>query len=217
MLLLALDTATAATTVAVVADGEVLAERSHVDARGHAEVLAPLVREVLADCGVAMSLVDAVAVGVGPGAYTGLRVGLVTAQSLGAALEVPVHGVVTLDAFAAGSGLTGRFAVVTDARRREVFWAIYDEPRSRVFGPQAAAPDDVAVAVTGMPVVGAGGTPFADRFVDVRGPDLPSAGALGLLAAAELGSGVAPAPPAPVYLRHPDVTPARVPREVTPQ
>ncbi|HUW15915.1 MAG TPA: tRNA (adenosine(37)-N6)-threonylcarbamoyltransferase complex dimerization subunit type 1 TsaB, partial [Actinomycetes bacterium] len=60
-------------------------------------------------------------------------------------------------------------------------------------------------------------TPFADRFVDVRGPDLPSAGALGLLAAAELGSGADPAPPAPVYLRHPDVTPARVPREVTPQ
>ncbi|MDH4353493.1 MAG: tRNA (adenosine(37)-N6)-threonylcarbamoyltransferase complex dimerization subunit type 1 TsaB [Actinomycetota bacterium] len=217
MLLLAVDTATAATSVAVVADAEVLAERTHVDARGHAEVLAPLVREVLADCAVAMRSLAAVAVGVGPGAYTGLRVGLVTAQALGSALDVPVHGVVTLDALAAGSGLAGRFAVVTDARRREVFWALYDGPRSRARGPEAAAPDVVAVEVADLPVVGAGGTPFADRFADVRGPDLPSAGALGLVAAAELGSGAPPVPPVPLYLRPPDVAASRGPRPVTPR
>jgi tRNA threonylcarbamoyl adenosine modification protein YeaZ len=214
---LALDTATPATTVAVVADGEVLAERTHVDPRGHAEVLAPLLRQVLADCEVALPAVSAVAVGVGPGAYTGLRVGLVTAQALGAALAVPVHGVVTLDVLAAGSGLAGRFVVVTDARRSEVFWAEYGGPLARVRGPEVARPESVVALVAGRPVVGAGGTPFGGSFADVRGPDLPSAGTLGLLAEAHLGSGLAPAPPTARYLRSPDVAAAGSPKPVTPR
>jgi tRNA threonylcarbamoyl adenosine modification protein YeaZ len=214
-MLLAFDTATPTTTVAVVAGDEVLAERSHVDSRGHAEVLVPLVRDVLAVSGVTISTLSAIAVGIGPGAYTGLRVGLVTAHALGASLGVPVRGVVTLDAMAEGSGLSGRFAVVTDARRRELFWATYDGPRSRLRGPDVGPPDTVAQLLVGLPVVGAAGTPFADWFPDVRGGNLPSAGSLGRLASAELAAGDAPRAPSPIYLRRPDVTPAHSTKPVT--
>jgi tRNA threonylcarbamoyl adenosine modification protein YeaZ len=170
---------------------------------------------VLADSGVSAQALSTIAVGIGPGAYTGLRVGLVTAHALGSSLGLPVHGVGTLDALAEGSGLSGRFAVVTDARRREVFWATYDGPRTRLAGPDVASPDLVAPLLVGLPVVGASGTPFADRFPDIRGSDLPSAGSLGRLAAAELAAGATPRAPSPVYLRRPDATPARAAKPVT--
>lgn len=215
MLLLALDTATPATSVAVVDDGGVRAERAVVDPRRHAEVLAPLVAEALDAAGVRLSDVDAVAVGVGPGAYTGLRVGLVTAQAIGDAAMVPVHGVVTLDALAFEAGLAAPFAVVTDARRKEVFWARYDGCAIRTSGPDVGRPDAVMAAVGGLPVVGAGATPFADRFADVRGPQLPSAGALGRLAVTRLAAGEALLPPTPLYLRRPDVTLSSGPKPVS--
>lgn len=206
MLLLAIDTASPATSVAVVRDGQVVVERCHVDARGHCEALAPLVAEALAGAGTAAPRLSAVVVGVGPGAYTGLRVGIVTALAIGEAAAVPVHGVVSLDALAFGSGLGEQFAVVTDARRKEVFWARYADRVTRLSGPAVGRPDDLAPALAGLPVVGAAGTAFADRFADVRGPDLPSAGSLGCLAGERLASGVGLLPPEPVYLRRPDVT-----------
>ena len=214
MLLLAIDTATPATSVAVVDDGEVVVELQHVDARGHCEVLAPLVVEALAVARTAAGRLAAIAVGVGPGAYTGLRVGIVTALSMADALAVPVHGVVSLDALAFGSGLGAPFAVVTDARRKEVFWARYADWATRLSGPDVGRPDEVAAAVAGLPVVGASGTPFAGRFTDVRGPDLPSAGALGCLAAGRLASGGGLLLPQPVYLRRPDVTVSAGPHRV---
>jgi tRNA threonylcarbamoyladenosine biosynthesis protein TsaB len=124
--LLALDTATPAVTVAV-ADGErVLAERTTVDARRHGELLAPAIEAVLREAGVDRRDLTRIGVGVGPGPFTGLRVGLVTARTLGAVLGLEVLGVCSLDVLALGARLTGEYRVVTDARRREVHWAAYD-------------------------------------------------------------------------------------------
>jgi tRNA threonylcarbamoyl adenosine modification protein YeaZ len=212
VLVLALDTATPATTVALLRRGgpgaadDVLAEDDHIDARRHAEVLVPMVDAVVDRAGVARREIDEVVVGLGPGAYTGLRVGVATALGLGLALGVPVRGAITLDALAVGSGLTGRpFAVVTDARRREVFWARYDEGGRRVSGPDVGRPLDVAAAVRGRPVVGAGATPFAELFEDVVQPALPRA--RWLPAVADVGeAGGDRGVVRPLYLRRPDVT-----------
>ena len=214
MLILGLDTATPATTVAVVRSGEVAAERSPVDSRKHVELLIPTIHAVLEDAGVNLAQVTDVAVGVGPGAFTGLRVGLVTARSLGAALGIPVHGVVTLDAMAAASGLEEPFAVVTDARRREVFWATYAGGFTREQGPFVGKPDEVAKSLGDRPVVGANVTPFAELFHDVREPDLPSAAALAQIVYRALTAGESLLPPEPVYLRRPDAIPSSGPKSV---
>ncbi len=100
MLLLALDTATPAVTVALHDGHRVLAEVSEVDARRHAELLAPGIEAVLAQAGATTRDLTAIAVGTGPGPFTGLRVGLVTARTLASTLGVPVHGVCTLDVLA---------------------------------------------------------------------------------------------------------------------
>ncbi|HEX9338173.1 MAG TPA: tRNA (adenosine(37)-N6)-threonylcarbamoyltransferase complex dimerization subunit type 1 TsaB, partial [Pseudonocardiaceae bacterium] len=101
MIVLAIDTATPAVTAGLVRldpTTEVLATRVTVDARAHGELLTPHITAVLAEAGIGFDLVDAIVCGTGPGPFTGLRVGMVTAASLGHALGVPVHGVCTLDA-----------------------------------------------------------------------------------------------------------------------
>jgi len=212
--LLALDTATPSTSVALIRHGQVLAERAHRDPRRHAEILVGFIDEVMTDSGFALGDLDGIAVGVGPGAFTGLRVGLMTARALGMTLAVPVHGVMTLDALAFEAQLPEPFAVVTDARRREVFWARYNADGSRSAGPSVDAPGTVVDEVGHLPCVGAGATPFAELFDDVRGPDLPSASALGLLASSLLANGKPLLPPDPLYLRRPDVTPAGAAKSV---
>ncbi len=128
--LLALDTS-AAVSVAVHDGRDVLASRSEHDPRRHAELLVPMVEAVLADAGDRPGRRDRDRGRAGPGPFTGLRVGLVTARTLGLALGVPVHGVTSLDALAlealdAGIAAAGtEFVVATDARRREVYWARY--------------------------------------------------------------------------------------------
>ncbi|WP_037667296.1 tRNA (adenosine(37)-N6)-threonylcarbamoyltransferase complex dimerization subunit type 1 TsaB, partial [Streptomyces lividans] len=92
MLLLALDTATPAVTVALHDGTDVIASSSQVDARRHGELLLPAVDRVLAEAGLRLDAVTAVVAGIGPGPYTGLRVGLMTADAFGLALGVPVHG-----------------------------------------------------------------------------------------------------------------------------
>ncbi|MDT5220905.1 MAG: tRNA threonylcarbamoyladenosine biosynthesis protein TsaB [Mycobacterium sp.] len=151
---LALDTATPAVTAGVVRlDGMfTLAERVTVSARAHAERLTPNVIEALADAGLTMADLDAVVVGCGPGPFTGLRAGMATAAAYGHALEIPVHGVCSLDAI--GVLTTGETLVVTDARRREVYWARYRDG-VRTDGPHVNAAADVdpgpARAVAGSP------------------------------------------------------------------
>lgn len=131
MPVLAVDTATALTTVAVLSSSsDVLAEASHLDPRRHAEALPQLVREALDSAGVAPGDLDLIAVGVGPGPFTGLRVGVSFARATAHALGIPAVGVMTLDAIArrwAGDH-TGPFTVVTRSRRVEVAWAAYEAP-----------------------------------------------------------------------------------------
>lgn len=180
MLLLAVDTSGALVSAAVHDGRRVLAERSTADARHHAELLAPSVTAVLAEAGVSRRDLTGIAVGVGPGPFTGLRVGLVTARVLGHVLGVPVHGVGSLDALAeavAGSGAPPgqEFLVVGDARRREVYWARY-----RVAGEEGAAGEEGTGAAGGTGAVGAPRGAVAVRVEGptVQAPDGP--GGLGL-------------------------------------
>ncbi|MEW5813298.1 MAG: tRNA (adenosine(37)-N6)-threonylcarbamoyltransferase complex dimerization subunit type 1 TsaB [Actinomycetota bacterium] len=201
-LVLALDTATPAVTAGVVRLGsglEVLAERVTVDARAHAEQLTPNIVGALADAEVEVGALDAVVVGCGPGPFTGLRVGMATAAAFGHALGVAVRGVCSLDAIAAGT--TGEVLVVTDARRREVYWARYRDG-VRVDGPAVNAAADVpagAAAVAGSP-------DHAALFDLPRlAPVFPSAA--GLVAAVADWEGE-PEPLVPLYLRRPDAKPS---------
>ncbi|WP_432010989.1 tRNA (adenosine(37)-N6)-threonylcarbamoyltransferase complex dimerization subunit type 1 TsaB [Streptomyces cucumeris] len=224
MLLLALDTATPAVTVALHDGSEVLAESADIDARRHGELLLPAVHRTLRAAGTELAEVTDIVVGVGPGPYTGLRVGLVTAATFGAALGIPVHGLCTLDgiAYAAGrAGLTGPFVVATDARRKEVYWARYEDPLTRVTEPAVDHPADLTEAgpVAGLPAVGAGALLYPAAFAEVPSgmPEHQSAGALASLAAAKLARGEELLPPRPLYLRRPD---AKVPanyKVVTPK
>ncbi|MFJ6937096.1 tRNA (adenosine(37)-N6)-threonylcarbamoyltransferase complex dimerization subunit type 1 TsaB [Streptomyces sp. NPDC101132] len=220
MLLLAVDTATPAVTVALHDGRSVVAEAHQVDARRHGELLLPSVDRVLAEAGLKLDAVTGVVVGVGPGPYTGLRVGLVTAATFASVLGVPVHGLCTLDglAYAAGrAGVEGPFVVATDARRKEVYWARYEDPRTRTGGPAVDRPAEIAEQVAGLPAVGAGALLYPEVFPDVRGPEHQSAAALASLAAEKLAAGEEFLPAQPLYLRRPD---AQVPKNykvVTPK
>jgi len=201
--ILALDTSTPAVTAGVVrVDGgrrAVLAERVTVDARAHAERLTPNVLAALADAGLTMPDLDAVVVGCGPGPFTGLRAGMATAAAYGHALDIPVHGVCSLDAI--GGQTSGETLVVTDARRREIYWARYRDGM-RTGGPAVDAPADVdpgsARAVAGSPE-------HAALFgLPVWGPVYPTPA--GLVAAVADWS-EEPAPLVALYLRRPDAKP----------
>jgi tRNA threonylcarbamoyl adenosine modification protein YeaZ len=202
-LVLAVDTATPAVTAGVVRfDGSscaILAERVTVDARAHAEWLTPNVLAALDEAALTMADLDAVVVGCGPGPFTGLRAGMATAAAYGHALGIPVHGVCSLDAI--GVRTTGHTLVVTDARRREVYWACYRDG-VRTAGPAVNAPADVdpgtAQAVAGSPEHAAQfGLPLCE-------PVYPTPA--GLVAAVSDWSDD-PAPLVALYLRRPDAKP----------
>ena len=211
-MLLAFDTATPAVTVAL-HDGErVVASHLTVDARRHGELLAPGITAVLDEAWVPRQDVTAIAVGVGPGPFTGLRVGLVTARTLALALDIPVYGVCTLDVLAAQAvdeGLDVPFLVATDARRKEVYWAAYDEQGRRTDGPWVDRPADVA---TPGPVAGAGPLLYAEAFPRAVGPGLPNAGVLAGVVTDERAELL---DPEPLYLRRPDIADARAPKRVS--
>ncbi|MFP5019857.1 tRNA (adenosine(37)-N6)-threonylcarbamoyltransferase complex dimerization subunit type 1 TsaB [Pseudonocardia phyllosphaerae] len=223
MLVLALDTATTVVTAGLVelpgSPGEApvtLAARAH-DGRRHGELLMPAVRALCAETGRDLAEVDAVVVGAGPGPFTGLRVGIVSAAALGDALGVPVHGVCSHDAIAwavpvpEGSDPRdpGNLLVATDARRREVYWALYDptDPQvRRISGPSVEAPESLGQRLGELGVGAVAGDPaFADRLgVAITGPSAPAPDGLVAVAAADLRAGRAPAPVEPLYLRRPD-------------
>jgi tRNA threonylcarbamoyl adenosine modification protein YeaZ len=215
--LLALDTATPAVTVALHDGTDVVAASSQVDARRHGELLLPAVDRVLAEAGARLDAVTAIVVGTGPGPYTGLRVGLRTADTVGLALGVPVHGLCTLDALAYAADVEGPFVAATDARRKEVYWARYEDARTRVTDPAVDRPAEIAEVVAGLPAVGAGALLYPDTFPDARAPEHVSAAALAALAAERLAKGEELEAPRPLYLRRPD---AQVPKNykvVTPK
>jgi tRNA threonylcarbamoyl adenosine modification protein YeaZ len=211
VLLLALDTATPAVTVALHDGHRVVAQQTTVDARRQGELLAPAIRQALTAAGAAMADVSVIVAGAGPGPYTGLRAGLVTARVLGSALGVPVHGLCTLDVIAAeAAAAAGRaFLVATDARRRELYWARYSAAGERLSGPAvAAAPAAPTALPAGLPVAGEGAHLYPELLGAPVEPRYPAAATLAVMAAERLAAGGPFLPPAPLYLRRPD---ARVP------
>jgi len=204
--LLAIDTS-AGTSVAVVdpATGRALAERSTDDSRRHAEVIGPFLAETLAEAGITGAEVTGVVAGMGPGPFTGLRVGIAAARTFAAARDVPFLPLVSHDAIAAD--LQRRPVVVlTDARRREVYWSAYDETGTRVAGPGLAKPADVDEAIRAS-------RPDAVDWPRETVATVP-AGRLGSLAADRLTSGAPFADDTPLYLRDPDVTVPGAPKRV---
>lgn len=227
MLALLIDTATAAVTVGVVdyqthtAAGPtagpgvmVRAERVISDARRHGETLAPAVADALAEAGVTPGELTAVIAGVGPGPFTGLRVGLVTAAAFADALGLPSYPVGTLDGVAAAAAAAaGRvpLLVATDARRREVYWASYDAAGRRQQGPDVAKPAALRAALdagelgTGLTAVGSGAALYADQLgLPVAGPLYPTVAALAGLAARRVLDRAPGQRLTPRYLRRPD-------------
>ena len=195
MLVVGFDTATPAVSVAL-HDGErVVSEAFAADSRRHGELLAPMIAKVMADAGASRADLTAVAVGVGPGPYTGLRVGVVTARVLGAVLGIPVHGVCSLDVIAAATSLAavpGReFLVATDARRKEVYWARYDAAGRRLEGPGVGRAGSIAGAAE-LPVAGTGGQLYPEAFGEVIGPAYPDARTLCAIVAGQLGEQAVP-------------------------
>jgi tRNA threonylcarbamoyl adenosine modification protein YeaZ len=209
VLVLALDTATPAVTAGVVelSTAGVVARSVRVaqDARKHGELLMPGALAACADAGVSLRDLDAIVTGAGPGPFTGLRVGMVTAAALGDALEVPVHGVCSLDAIARdAAGGVGNLVVVIDARRREVYWAGYDAAGRRLTGPHVEAPAVLAQRLAGLQAVAAAGASGAGLGLPVVGPAAPSPAGLVACAAGDLLAGAEPGPLVPLYLRRPD-------------
>ena len=201
-MLLAFDTATPFVTVALHDGDDVVAELRSERSMKHGEQLAPLVEQALAEAGLVRQDLTAIAVGVGPGPFTGLRVGLVTARTLALVLEIPVYGVCSLDVLAVEAVDTGTvyadFLVATDARRKEVYLASYDLDGARLEGPVVARPGDVA---SDAPVVGEGAVLYPEAFPHAIAPRLPSAGWLARTVAEERAELL---DPEPLYLRRPD-------------
>ena len=216
MLILAFDTATPAVTVAVHDGVQVVAEESAVDARRHGELLSVFIDKALRSAGATPASLTAIAVGTGPGPYTGLRTGLVTARVLGATLDVPVDGICTLDVIAASAveAAGGReFLVATDARRKELYWARYSAFGQRVTGPEVSPAADLPA---GLPVAGEGARLYPELVEQALEPAYPSAAWLAALAAERIAAGTPPAPPQPLYLRRPDAREPGRPKRVTP-
>lgn len=214
MLILGIDTATSAISAAVSDGSGLVVSRAVLDPRGHTEHLAPTIATVLREAGATPGDLRAIAVGVGPGPFTGLRVGLATALTMGLALDIPVHGVCSLDALAvqAAQHHTGELLVATDARRRETYWARYAVAPGRVdplTEPAVTLPADLPPEVRTLPVAGRAALIYPDAFGSlVRGAD--GEGVLDVDAAAVITlvrQGLAAGRTLPVrarYLRRPD-------------
>jgi tRNA threonylcarbamoyl adenosine modification protein YeaZ len=189
--------------VEVTADGlSGIAERRTVDPRAHGEKLAPEIAAALAEAGVRPADLGAIVAGVGPGPFTGLRVGLATAASMGQVLDIPTYGVCSLDGLGRAAG-PGRVLVATDARRKEVYYAIYADGM-RQDGPEVGKPAEVTGEFDR--VVGEGGLKYGDIFgVPVEEHLLyPPGAALVALAADRIRDGAPSEPLTPLYLRRPD-------------
>ena len=211
-MLLAFDTATPLVTVALHDGADVVAEQVSHRPMKHGEDLAPLIDVVTRAAGLVRQDITAIAVGAGPGPFTGLRVGLVTARTLALALDVPVYAVCTLDVLAVEAHDTGAvegdYLVATDARRKEVYVAAYRDG-VRTDGPSVLKPD---VAATTLPVVGEGALLYPDSFPHPVGPARPSAGWLARVVAEERAELL---DPDPLYLRRPDAVVNAAPKPVS--
>lgn len=205
-MLLAIDTS-AGTSVAVVdLEGGILAEHSSDDTRRHAEVVGELIAACLDDSGVSVAALSGVVAGMGPGPFTGLRVGIAAARAFAFGAGKPVVPIVSHDAIAFGS--TGPLLVATDARRHELYWSTYSGTDAtglplRTSGPSLAKADQLALSVPGFATY---------RLIEAR---RVSAAALGMLAETLYANGRPFAADEPLYLRSPDVTLSAGPKRVT--
>lgn len=209
MRVLALDTATTelvaglANVSATVSGGVDVITEKVISTRAHNELLVPTIAELLEGAGLAFSDLEAIVVGCGPGPFTGLRVGMATAQALGQALGIPVYGVVTHDAVAKGVDAHSAL-IVTDARRREVYWARYEN------GQRVAGPDVVKPAELDCPPVAFCSVPeqlAAQLSVEADEVTYLPPRTAGLVAVADFSA--PPAPLVPHYLRRPDAVPPK--------
>ena len=206
-LVLALDTATVV-NVGLARGAQVLAAATVADRMAHAEQLMPLVAEVLSGGGVRVADLDRIVVGLGPGPFTGLRVGVVTAQILATVAGAGLHGVCSLDVLAAAHAAArppGEFVVATDARRREVYWARYAADGTRTQGPAVDRPD----AVPRCPTVGPAVDLYPDQLDGVAGPRSLDPGVMAIH-----GLTLPDAGREPLYLRRPDATEPSRPKSV---
>lgn len=170
-MLLAIDTSTSAVTAALHDGRDVVARTSTIDARRHTEILAPAIEAMFAETDVAPADLSRVAVGVGPGPFTGLRVGVMTAMTFAYALDLPIGGVCSLDALAHRAqtlGMRGPLLVATDARRKEIYWAHYDLDGGPIAAGDPGVDKAAAVAeqLGDIPAVGRGARLYADVLHD---------------------------------------------------
>lgn len=221
MFVAVVDSATPAITAAVVSIGEgqpvkVLAERVTVNARAHGELLAPELHAVLAEAGVKPKDLSAVVAGVGPGPFTGLRVGLVTAAAISDALGIPAYGVCTLDGIGLAVADHGKVLVATDAKRREVYWGFYDNG-VRVDGPSVCKPADLVLPDDVAAAAGDGARLYGEVFGLPLVPAAlyPPAGELARLAVRRILERAPSEPLTPLYLRRPDAVAPGAPKAVS--
>lgn len=218
MKILAFDSALDGCSAAVLADGALLAERARAEPRGQAESLAPLVRATLADAGLAAGELDLLAVTIGPGTFTGLRIALALARGMALALRRPVRGVTTLQALAAavpqGDRADRGVVAAIDARRSEIYLQAFAAGTMAPAGPPAlvALADAAGRLPPGrLALVGSGARLLAEalpeRAADLAAgpwPDRIQARAVAGIAAAAGPLSPDSPPPAPLYLRAPD-------------
>lgn len=207
--LLAIDTATTRTSVALLDGSQLLIEASRDGATGHGEALPDLVTHVLKD--ISPKQLASIVVGVGPGPFTGLRVGIVFARSMAWALGIDVVGVCTLDAIARdlldqGHEFAGDFAVATDARRKEVYWAAYDRTGIRLAEPIVTRSSEIPGHLLALPTAGSGAALYPQHFTAPVEPLYPSAASVGRLGFKQIAEGQLGSSE-PMYLRRPDAVP----------
>ncbi|MGH3545591.1 MAG: tRNA (adenosine(37)-N6)-threonylcarbamoyltransferase complex dimerization subunit type 1 TsaB [Mycobacteriales bacterium] len=222
MFVLAIDTATPAVTAGIVevTAGQLLTVAEHVtvDARRHVEALLPQLRRCLSEAELSRSDLTAVVTGTGPGPFTGLRVGMATAQAFADAAGLPLYGVCSLDAVAYAalhqpSYPPGPLLVATDARRAEVYWSSYDTDGARLDPPAVDTPaalrerlDNADIHATWS--VGEGAVGYADTLgLPVHEPAYPSSVGLVNAALERISTRAAGEQPRPLYLRRPDAVP----------
>jgi len=210
--ILALNAASAACSVAVWSSRRILAHRSRAMTEGHAEALMPLVLETLAAAELGFHSLARIAVGVGPGSFTGIRIALSAARGIGLATGLEVVGVDSFSAVAAALDPALRrnrsLLVAIDSRRSEIFGQFYDATAALRGEPLVLAPADLIAMRPDGPLLIAGDgarlLPGSPDSIRAPGPGRPDATAIAGIAAA----GIDLRPPRPLYLRAPDVTPA---------
>lgn len=190
---LAVDSSLGTSVAVVSSDGQILSESSSDDTRGHAENIGALLQDALSSAGITPAEITHVVMGVGPGPFTGLRVGMAAAEAFAHSRSLPLFPLVSHDAEALGAG---DVVIVTDARRGEVAYSVYrgESVFRRVLGPALARPENLEHELgehSSLPRIQA---------------ETISAGKLGQVAHAYLTAGVSPESRAPRYLRAPDVT-----------